>query len=188
MWGPQNALKIVQNSIENEIKICSLFWLICWSIFDRFLVDFGSQNRLKNWSKKLIKLLIDFWFIWLDIWRIFEPSDLQRLSSRVYESSIFIILRFGYQDHFLIDFEAISVPNGSKSIKKVIKNIDFSDWFLASFGVQVGAKLAPKFDHIGYQNMIKKIIKKKVTRATRLIWVLAPNKPFGPAPPDPQMP
>ena len=35
------------------------------------------------------------------------------------------------------------------------------DRFLVDFGGQVGPKLAPKFDQIGYQKIIKKMIKKR---------------------------
>ena len=44
--------------------------------------------------------------------------------------------------------------------------------------------MTPKFEKIGYQKIIKKMIKKKSHERTQGIWVLAPNKPLGPAPPE----
>ena len=56
--------------------------------------------------------------------------------------------------------------------------------FWSQVGGQVGPKLAPKFGQIGYQQIIKKMIKKRETRLTQPSWVLAPNIPSESSNPD----
>ena len=75
------------------------------------------------------------------------------MSSRAHESATFIILTFGYQDEFLIDFGTNLGPKiDQKSIKNRLKNQSLF-WsffwsifnrFLIDFGAQVGYKIDNK--------------------------------------------
>ena len=53
--GPKLRPKIDQKSIQIGFKISSIFWLISWSMFNRFCCHFGPNLASKitpNWMKK----------------------------------------------------------------------------------------------------------------------------------------
>ena len=54
------ASKFKQKSIKNQSKMWLYFWSDFWSIFDRFLIDFGSQNPSKINPKTMPKHTL-FW-------------------------------------------------------------------------------------------------------------------------------
>ena len=56
------ASKFKQKSIKNQWKMLLYFWSDFWLIFDRFLIDFGSQNPLKIDPKTIPKNTL-FWIV-----------------------------------------------------------------------------------------------------------------------------
>ena len=149
----QHGPNIVLKSIKNIIKKLMVCWSLCLSIFDRFWLDCGVPNRRLNFLRGLF----------------LEVPNLQKLSSRLHESSIFIILTCWYQDRNLIDFGA---NLGSKIEQKSIKNRskNWSEkwlifwsifhWFLVGLGGQVGSKIDQKSSQDRSKNHTKTVCKK----------------------------
>ena len=149
-----------------------------------------SQNRSK------IEAKIDQFFnaswdpIFGRFWWILEPKWKQVGLQNRTQNDVIFKRRFFEKTLFFLrknnDFEGSgdgswdqkSINNRSKNHVNMRRHLglDFSS-ILMDLGGQVGTKLAPKFGQIGYQTIIKKMIKKTDSQVTRLIWVLAPNIP-----------
>ena len=78
----QNLAKIDKKSLKNQQKNVSKKWSDFLSIFDRFLVDFGSilgseiaSKSNKNAIKKMMNFWIDFWSIFYRFWSVLGPQE-----------------------------------------------------------------------------------------------------------------